>query len=1126
MRLEQREKNLHITTRPDDEFFRKLDGSVKKNTAFNKKLRTMTEQQKESLTSEFQGLNITRYIQEAASAVAEAKLKLADIGCAVHMCTLLHQRYAEFSPLLLQEFEKHFQGGIEKSEDKSAITSKYRLGLRLFGELICTGVFVKQAEALSLLIKMLHDVIQADEESHTHLPVILSFARHCAEDMAGVLPRKQRLLLQKYGIQPPKLKVLPEASRAKFHTMLQGYFLSMKKCLLDQHKELHKRQRKNQQILQNKGELSDERKEENDKFQKTYDKLLTNVSTLADILDEDMPDLPEQHNITEEDTTGGSIDIQFPIPKSESEMDPYSLWEDDDTRVFYECLTDLKTKVPAILYDSQARSRSVSESASSDTTAPAGDNVTTAAADTSAATEDGAAAQQSAEQEVEDPDQLLAEVLDDEGEEPVAVEVIEEHDEETFEGTTGLPSQFSCFVEKLPTCMSKQMVDEMATEFCMNFNSKPNRKKLVQALFSVSKNRMDLIGYYARLVATLNPILTDIAPQLVEMLIKDFKFQVYKKDQTHIQSKLKTCKFLAELTKFGLCSKPETMRCITLLLRDFSYHNIEMTCVLLEYCGRYLYRSPDSHPRAKALLEIVVRKKDKQHLDGRQMSMIENALYYTNPPVATRVVRKQRPPLQEFMRKVLYKDLNRANTEKVLKLIRRFPWTDAETFQYGVHCFSNIWKVKYNNIDCVANLLAGLAVYQEDVVIRVIDAVLEDIRLGLELPVVNQRRISSVKFLGELYNYQLIDAALIFRVLYLFISFGCRSDGTSLPLDPVDSYSRARLVCILLDTCGQYFEHGSSKKKLDNFLVFFQCYLFNKRQPLPLELDYRVTDLFETLRPGLALYETQQEAIQAAVELEKQFKDKLGSHGDVVNQAVQGEDSDDEDDQPDHQHEREYEDMEEEETGEMNDEYDDDDEIVNDQQQFDEEEAEAVLKSGLKHVPCKEDDEFMAEFEKMMNDSQQSRASVDLSKVPVLDVAIPMQLKGSSQKGLATDEKPNNSGEMDFKLLMKRGHKQMVKDLKVPLDSELALGLKDTQMARKHEQKEMKRLVLNYEQMQVEEEIKEQNQAMFASLKDAKLAPQQQEEVKPHYHNARGGYHHHYHHHHHRGRQRHHHNDH
>jgi len=65
---------------------------------------------------------------------------------------------------------------------------------------------------------------------------------------------------------------------------------------------------------------------------------------------------------------------------------------------------------------------------------------------------------------------------------------------------------------------------------------------------------------------------------------------------------------------------------------------------------------------------------------------------------------------------------------KVLKLVRKFPWTNVEVslvsiavstlynysqiFQYGIHCFTNIWKVKFNNIDCVANLLAGLASYQ------------------------------------------------------------------------------------------------------------------------------------------------------------------------------------------------------------------------------------------------------------------------------------------------------------------------------------------------------------------------------------------------------------------------------
>ena len=54
------------------------------------------------------------------------------------------------------------------------------------------------------------------------------------------------------------------------------------------------------------------------------------------------------------------------------------------------------------------------------------------------------------------------------------------------------------------------------------------------------------------------------------------------------------------------------------------------------------------------------------------------------------------------------------------------------------------------------------------------DGVLEDIRLQLEVvdPKFNQRRISVAKFLGELYNYRLIDSGVIFKVLYLFISFG------------------------------------------------------------------------------------------------------------------------------------------------------------------------------------------------------------------------------------------------------------------------------------------------------------------------------------------------------------------
>ena len=41
----------------------------------------------------------------------------------------------------------------------------------------------------------------------------------------------------------------------------------------------------------------------------------------------------------------------------------------------------------------------------------------------------------------------------------------------------------------------------------------------------------------------------------------------------------------------------------------------------------------------------------------------------------------------------------------------------------------------------------------------------------------NQRRVSCVKYLGELYNYRLVDSAVIFHTLYSFLTFGNSEDG-------------------------------------------------------------------------------------------------------------------------------------------------------------------------------------------------------------------------------------------------------------------------------------------------------------------------------------------------------------
>ena len=128
-----------------------------------------------------------------------------------------------------------------------------------------------------------------------------------------------------------------------------------------------------------------------------------------------------------------------------------------------------------------------------------------------------------------------------------------------------------------------------------------------------------------------------------------------------------------------------------------------------------------------------------------------------------------------------------------------------------------------------------------------------------------------------MYMHEVNHLGCLLHIIVIHVHV-CRAThtGSPSPLDPHDSYFRVRLVCILLDTCGHYFDHGSTKKKLDAFLIFFQCYLFTKRQPLPLEVDHMVQDTLEGLRPGLELFKSQLEAVEAAMELEKKYKDKIG----------------------------------------------------------------------------------------------------------------------------------------------------------------------------------------------------------------------------------------------------------
>ena len=117
--------------------------------------------------------------------------------------------------------------------------------------------------------------------------------------------------------------------------------------------------------------------------------------------------------------------------------------------------------------------------------------------------------------------------------------------------------------------------------------------------------------------------------------------------------------------------------------------------------------------------------------------------------------------------------------------------------------------------------------------------------------------------------------------------------------------------------------------------------------------------------------------------------------------------------------------------------------------------------AGPKLVQCDEDTDFLNEFQKLIVDDYQSRRTENV-KVPSFDVAVPMQL-GKKKPG-------NEEGSrVNFMVMLKKGNRQQLRDLKVPITSDLAANIREKQQEEQAEQEEVKRLVLDYNQRQEEE---------------------------------------------------------
>ncbi|XP_071552083.1 regulator of nonsense transcripts 2 isoform X1 [Panulirus ornatus] len=1081
-----------------------LDSSLKKNTAFIKKLKNLTESQHDSLVRDLQSLNLTKYVSEVAQAVVEAKLKMSDISTAVHLCSLLHQRYHDFASALLENWQKVLSPKKEEKVCKNTNMSKLRVDLRLYAELITAGIFAPK-EGLPLLGNVLTTLVTSDKEEHQNIAVLLTFCRHCGEDYMGLVPRKIRLLSDQFEMSVPKSEFLPRERQKNVRQLLKDYFTSLVKHLFHDHKELQQVEQQNRRLLQTRGELGQDRVNLSENLAAGLGKLLANAQQMAELLDEDMPELPEDK--TQGDDLG-LCDIGMGEGGEIPEGGTAILWEDDDTRAFYENLPELKALIPSILYSDSEKPTAV----------PAEETPTEVVDET--LEEEELEVMETTE---EDPEEVLPPELPPEE---------EQDDSLTGSGPSSNKVLLDAFVNALPNCINRDLIDSAAMEFCLRLNTKPSRKKLVRALFLVPRTRLDLLPFYSRLVATLQPLMPDLATDLVNMLRQDFKYQVRKKDQINIESKIKVVRFIGELVKFRVFPRSEALLCLRMLLQDFNHHHIEMACNLLETCGRFLYRIPDSHHRTKIYLEQMMRKKTVKAFDPRYNTMIENAYFYVNPPdTGPDSAKKERPPMHQYIRKLLYNDLCKSNTEKILRQMRKMHWEDSAIAGYIVKCLTAVWNAKFYNIRCIANLVAGLISHHDWVGPAVVDGILEDIRLGLEVnhPKYNQRRVAAVKYLGELYNYRVIESTIIFKVLYLLISFGVVFDPSVFSeYDPPEHLFRIRLVCTLLETCGQFFSSGSSKRRLDCFLIYFQHYylykknlnIWNEEHEFPWQIEHLVKDTISAVRPKLQLTVTLEDAQKAVQHLNNQIvakaieqvpslrqylepeEDNEGLHtideeaGDNQVLELEGDMLEDMED------EEEYEEMEgeldwseshgdsltpsqhsqpgrsamEEEgegvlTGDGEEEIGDDDGEL-----LDGEILEGDMKVNVKHVDCEEDTDFMSAFDRMMAESIMERAST-VPRPGQLDISVPVHVKSTAKKTydqlLCEGTEEENKPVVNFVLMTRSGNKQQYNSVEMPVDSELVTKLRTREEAERAEKEKVKRMTLEINERQEEEEAAE-----------------------------------------------------
>ncbi|EPY51898.1 hypothetical protein SPOG_00320 [Schizosaccharomyces cryophilus OY26] len=608
-------------------------------------------------------------------------------------------------------------------------------------------------------------------------------------------------------------------------------------------------------------------------------------------------------------------------------------------------------------------------------------------------------------------------------------------------------------LQTLPNFMSVTQVDQAALEF-LYLNTKASRNRLIKALCNLPRTSSFLVPYYIRFARIVAPVASEIASALVEHARGAFRRMMHRKAKHEYDTRTLIVRYVSELTKFRLMSFPYVFDCYKMCLLDFTSFDLEVLSLLLENCGRFLFRFPKSSLQMSSFLEAVQKKKLAAALPSQEQLILDNALYFVNPPKKSSARARKRSLKEEFLRYILHVRLNETNLSATIALLRKFDWNNDYDMLYST--FMEVWNMKYECLNSFASLVTSLYKFHPDFCIYVIDDTVDSILTYIDSSSFgdSQKRLAQAKFLAELYCVRLLDVRSIIGILFYLLP--PEKFKNILQFSPTAAISkenelfRLRMIALFLSTCGSSLIRSKTRKTMLTYMLAYQCY-FLAQPEVPLDMQFEFEDVVPKVRPSMNVYKNFDEAWTALAErLQSGVDDHDQDDEESFNlQSEKSNESENELEAVDWEDNEENEDTSEDSESEEENSIDlDDSEIFNsDDEELDEE-----------RVHTNEIDE---ELNRMMNDSLSSRAH---ERGIAFDVPLP--LRGSTGDTSFSDL---NSMSMEseenvkFTLLTKKGNKQRSQVLDVPSHSVLAQSTKTRQKEELMERKRMKEMVLNYD---------------------------------------------------------------